>query len=524
MAYREVTMLEIKEVLRLWQAGVGKKRIAVHVGLDPKTVRRYIDVAVRAGLQADGELTEELVAEIVGVLRTLPPRTRGSAWETCVVERDFIEGLLRDSVRLTKVWRLLKRRGIELPYSTLHRFARDELTFGATKVTVRVEDGEPGCELQVDTGWVVTLEPGSDGKRRRMRAFIFTPNVSRYRFVFPIERETTESAIEACEAAWEFYGGVFRVLIPDNTKAIVDKADPLEPRIVEAFLEYAQARGFHIDPARVRRPPDKGRVERSVRDVRDDCYGGERIVDIEDARRRGRTWCEREYGMRRHSTTGRMPKEHFEAVEKANLLPAPTEPYDVPIWCDPKVHRDHHVQVASALYSLPWDLKGKRVRARADSRLVRFYWRGKLVKTHPRQPPRGRSTDPNDLPDDKRAYATRDVDFLRSQAAEHGNSVGAFASRLLEGPLPWTRMRSVYAVLGLVRRFGAGRVDSACAIAIAVDMMSVRRLRRMIELAVTSEPSTAPQLKEPPKARFLRPAEQYAIPGLSPANQPKERT
>lgn len=516
-------MLEIKEVLRLWQAGIAKKRIAAQLGIDPKTVRRYIETAVDHGLRIDGELSEEQVAAVVGALRSLPPRARGEAWATCVVERCFVEEHLRRGVRLTKVWRLMQRRGVQVPYSTLHRYARDELDFGRTKGTVRVADGEPGHELQVDTGWVIVLSPDGNGKRRRLRAFIFTPNVSRYRFVYPIERETTEAAIEACEAAWEFYGGVFRVLVPDNTKAIVDQADPLEPRLVAAFLEYSQARGFHIDPARVRRPPDKGRVERSVRDVRDDCYGGENLVDLEAARVRGLTWCEHEYGLRRHSTTNRMPKEHFEAVEKSALVPAPIEPYDVPVWCDPKVHRDHHAQVARALYSLPWPLKGKRLRARADSRLVRFYWRGKLVKTHPRQPPGGRSTDPNDLPDHKRPYATRDIDFLRAQAMEHGEAIGAFASRVLEGPLPWTRMRSVYALLGLVRRFGAERVEHACTLALAVDMLSLRRLRRMIELAVTSQPAPA-KATTPPSARYLRPAEQYAIPGLVPSTEKKETT
>ena len=516
-------MLEIKEVLRLWQAGIAKKRIAAQLGIDPKTVRRYIEVAVEHGLRLDGELSEEHVAEVVGALRTLPPRPRGDAWATCAMERSFVEEHLRRGVRLTKVWRLLQRRGVHVPYSTLHRYARDELDFGRTKVTVRVEDGEPGHELQVDTGWVVVLAPDEKGKRRRLRAFIFTPNVSRYRFVYPIERETIEAAIEACEAAWEFYGGVFRVLVPDNTKAIVELADPLEPRLIAAFLEYAQARGFHIDPARVRRPADKGRVERSVRDVRDDCFGGEHLVDLEAARRRGEEWCEHEYGLRRHSTTNRMPKEHFEAVEKGALLPAPIEPYDVPLWCDPKVHRDHHAQVARALYSLPWPLKGKTLRARADSRLVRFYWRGKLVKTHERKPPGGRSTDPNDLPDHKRPYATRDIDFLRSQAAEHGEAIGTFATRVLEGPLPWTRMRSVYALLGLVRRFGAARVEHACTLALGVDMLSLRRLRRMLELAVTSQPKPAAPAP-PPSARYLRPAEQYAIPGLAPATEPKETT
>jgi hypothetical protein len=68
----------------------------------------------------------------------------------------------------------------------------------------------------------------------------------------PTFEETTACAIEACEAAWEFFGGLFKVLIPDNTKAIVIDPDPLAPRITPAFLEYAQARHFHIDAARVR--------------------------------------------------------------------------------------------------------------------------------------------------------------------------------------------------------------------------------------------------------------------------------
>lgn len=95
---------------------------------------------------------------------------------------------------------------------------------------------------------------------------------SRHRFVYPVFEETTARAIEACEAAWEFFGGVFPVLIPDNTKAIVVAAVPLSPRITPTFLEYAQARHFHIDPARVRSPRDKGRVERAVPGVRDDCF------------------------------------------------------------------------------------------------------------------------------------------------------------------------------------------------------------------------------------------------------------
>jgi transposase len=92
------------------------------------------------------------------------------------------------------------------------------------------------------------------GGRRRFRAWIFTAVLSRHRFVYPVGSETTASAIEACEAAWAFFGGVFKVVIPDNTKTIVNTADPLEAKITRDFLEYAQSRGFQVDPTRVRSP------------------------------------------------------------------------------------------------------------------------------------------------------------------------------------------------------------------------------------------------------------------------------
>jgi len=511
MAYREVGMLEVKEVLRLWLSGEAKKAIARQVGLDPKTVRSYVAAALAAGLVATAsEVSDELLAKTLAELRPSGGRPRGEAWAVCEAERGEIEKLLAQGVRLTKARKLLQRRGVEVPYTTLHRFAVEELGFGKTAPTVPVADGKAGEELEVDTGWVVTLAPGADGKRRRLRAWIFTPNVSRYRFVWPIDQETTASAIEACEAAWDFFGGIYRVLRPDNTKAIVTTADALSPRITTAFLEYAQARGFHIDPTRVRSPKDKPRVERAVRDVRDDCFGGEDLHSVAESRDHARRWCEGEYGARRHSTTGRMPREHFEAVEKAALLPAPTERYDVPHWCDPKVARDHLAQVARALYSLPTRLIGKTLRARADRSLVRFYDGDVLVKTHVRLPPGGRSIDAADFPAEKRAYAMRDVDFLARQAKDHGEHVGSFARALLDGPLPWTRMRQVYALLGLARRYGDARLDASCAVALKAEMLDVRRLQRMLERAPPAPKTEVAQVI--PLARYLRPSAQYALP------------
>jgi transposase len=520
MAFREVTMLQVKEVIRLWLGGNSIRGIARRVGMDRKTVRGYLERAEALGLGGGGpgglsgaEL-DELVMRVVVQTQERSGRARGDGWAECEQHKPFIESKLKERVRLTKIRKLLRRQGIGVSYATLRRFAIEELEFGRSRPTIPVADCGPGEELQVDTGWVGWLEPGEDGRRRRFRAWIFTSVLSRHRFVYPVLRETTQTAIEACEAAWAFYGGVFKVLIPDNTKAIVVHPDALHPRLSEAFLEYSQARGFHVDPARVGHARDKGRVERAVQSVAEDCFAGERIRDLNDARQIARHWCLEQYGLRRHTRTQRMPREHFEGEEKDALLPAPEEPYDIPVWCEPKVAPDQHAQVLKALYSLPRACRRQRVKARADRSTVRFYFRGQLVKVHPRQPVGGRSTDRNDFPEHKAAYAFRDTAYLRSLAESQGPAIGRFANELLAGELPWTRMRQVYALLSLSRRYGAERVNAGCELALAADILNVHRLRRLIEIAGPSEPPPQPASpKVVPFPRYLRSPSQYALSG-----------
>jgi transposase len=524
MAYREVTMVEVREALRQWLLGVPKKRIASSLGLDPKTVRRYCELGSEHGVAPEHgleSLTDDRVVAIVAALTSMSGRPRGDTWQRCIDVRDEIASQLGAGVKLTKIRRLLARRGDVIPYATLHRFAVEELRFGKPRATVAIEDGEPGVELQVDTAWLPILLADERGRRRRLRVWIFTPSVSRYRFAYPCFDETTSSAIEACEAAWSFYGGVFRALIPDNTKAIVAQHDPHDARITEAFLEYAQSRGFVVDPARARRPTDKARVERSVQYVRDDCFGGEKIRDLVHAREHALVWCRDVAGMRAHSRTLRLPREHFDSTEQRALLAAPTEPYEVPHWCEPKVGPDHYAQVQRALYSLPTKYIGKRLRARADSRTVRFYDRGALIKTHARKPPGSRATDVTDFPDDSGVIAGRTTDWLVERGQKIGESVARLTGILLDAPQPWTRMRRVYALHGLATKYGAARLDETCALAIELDMHDVKRLERMLERGVTSAPESPPERPAPP-ARFLRSASEYALPRVRAANDQQE--
>lgn len=514
--YRAVAMEELQEILRQWQQGAGKKTIGKRLGLDPKTVRRYIEAAAATGLSPAVGAAEPTAAQLSAVALAVQPgkgRPHGDAWASCEEHRGRIVALLGEGLRLTKVRKLLLRGGVELPYSTLHRFAVEELELGKAAPSVPVADGEPGSELQVDTGWVLDL-PDEKGVLRRRKAWIFTAAVSRHRFVWPILRETTASAIEACEAAWEFFGGVFAVLLPDNTKAIVAAPDPLRPGITPAFLEYAQTRDFVVDPARVRSPKDKARVERSVPTVRDDCYAGEHLRSLEEARERGRDWSLHEYGTKVHGRTRRKPLEHFEEVERPRLKPAPAAPYDVPSWCAPTVGRDHLATAEGAVYTLPSEYIGVKLRARADRTKVIFYLGNDVVKVHPRQPPGGRSIDRADLPPEKVAYALRDGGMLVRAAGEHGEDVCRYAAALLDSPLPWTRMRQVHALLADCRRYGSARVEAACATALVAGMHDIYRLRRMLEQA--APPPEPPPQNVIPLARYLRPSSQYALPRRAP--------
>lgn len=511
MTFREVSVVEVREVLRLWLSGHGKRVIARLAGVDRKTVSRYVAAAEAAGADRAGgvgQLCDELVGAVIGDARPARASGHGEMWELLESERSFLRERIDQKLRLTKVSQLLTRRtGVVVPYATLHRFAVAELGFGRTRVTVRVADGEPGGEAQADFGKMGLLADG--GRQRVCHALIVTACYSRHTFCWLTFSQTLAAVIEGLDAAWAFFGGVFAVLIPDNLKPVVDKADPVDPRISVGFLDYAQARGFVVDPARVRRPQDKPRVERAVPYVRESFFRGERFVDLADAQRRGEVWCATTAGLRIHGTTQRRPAEVFAAEEAPRLLPAPERPYDLPVYARPKVHRDCHIEVARALYSVPHALVGERVEARADSQLVKVFWRGELIKCHPRQPRGGRSTDAADYPSERSTYAMRDVDHLRRVAASHGASIGIYADQLLSHPLPWTTMRQVYRLLGLVRRYGAARVETACERALSFDVVDVTRVARMLDRAMEQTPDARPRSGVVVPLRFARDADTF---------------
>ena len=263
MAFREVAVTEIREVLRAWLAGAGLRQVAAQAGVDRKTARRYVQAAVEAGLARDGgaaQLTDELVGQVAEVVRPARPGGHGLAWDRLEACRAEIEAQVKAGLSVVKIGVLLERRGVVVPYRTLHRFCVERCGFGRRAATVRVADGEPGAECQVDFGYLGLLFDPVTGRQRKVHALIFTAVYSRHMFVWLSFTQTLAAFIAGCEAAWAFFGGVFAVLVPDNASAIVADADAVNPRFTAGWLDYAQHCGFATDAARVRSPKDKPRI------------------------------------------------------------------------------------------------------------------------------------------------------------------------------------------------------------------------------------------------------------------------
>ncbi len=514
--YREVHMVEVREVLRLWLRGYGVRGITRLSGMDRKTVRRYVAAAKAAGLERDGgedQLSDALIGEVTHRVQSRGPGRHGANWMVCEEHRERLKKWIDEGLKLTKVRVLLERHtGKSVPYRTLHRFARSGLGFRKVKETVRVDDPAPGQEIQVDFGKMGWLEDMASGRRRVVWALIFTAVWSRHSFVWLSHRQKLEDVIEGFERAWSYFGGVFPVVIIDNMKTAVDRADPLKPVINETFMEYAQARGFVIDTARVRHPADKPRVERTVPYVRDSFFAGEHFLGLPEAQSAAEHWCMHEAGTRIHGTTCRRPLDAFSEQERELLLEMSGDTFDPPRWSEAKVQRDRHVRFLYALYSAGGVGIGEKVKVRGDKKSVKIFRRGRLVRVHPRKARGERSTHPDDIPEWKAAYACRDTQALLSQAKEAGGMVGRYAACLLDSPLPWTSMRHVYRLLGLVRKYGGAPVDQACGRALEIDVVDVTRISRMVEQAL--EGSQPEQVTASPGGtlRFLRAPTEYQRP------------
>ena len=276
MAYKEVTRVEITEIIRRWQAGATVRGLARASGMSRNTVKKYFQAAEVLGLTRNGPApTEEQIICLVQKNiagrhpATNPTESILSPWA------DQIHTWVKeDKLRLTRIQELLQQHNCEVGYNSLRRFVRRRGWSKNNRTTVRMPDTEPGEVAEMDFGRLGMVWDPDSGRKRLVWTMVIVIAYSRHTFVWPLFRQQLSDVIEGLEAAWAFFGGIPRYLVIDNFPAAVAGADSLNPRLTRGFLEYSQHRGFFADPARPYHPKDKPKVENCVDYVKERFFKG----------------------------------------------------------------------------------------------------------------------------------------------------------------------------------------------------------------------------------------------------------
>ncbi len=500
MARRMFAVVDVVELLRHWHAGDTVSQMARALGLDRKTVRKYTSRAGAAGLSPGGPpLTQ---AQWTAIVREHFPelcdsRARSSVHGQIAPFHDYIEKHLATNTLATIHQRLRDEHGLTVSIASLRRYVASELAEEAAeeRATVLRPDPPPGEEAQLDYGHLGSFIDPASGAKRRVWAFIMTLAFSRHLFCYPVLRMTQGEFLAAHVAAFTFFGGAPRRLVPDNLGSGILRADLYDPRLNRGYAELAYHYGCLVDPARLAHPKDKPRVERMVPYVRDSFFAGRVFPDLPTMRSQAATWSREVAGMRAaRPLGGARPIAVFRALEAEKLLALPTRPFEVASWQTAKVGPDCHLSVGGALYSVPFRFIGQRLDVRSTDKVVCVLSDGEIVKTHLRVGKGRRSTDWSDYPEKKAAFFMRTPSWCRHRASECGPAVATLVGELL-GEQALHRLRSAQGVLRLADSYSAERLDAACELALSVGDPSYRTVRGILAAGrehAASEAETVP--------------------------------
>jgi len=484
MARRAFDVTDVVEILQHWHAGRPKTVVAASLGVDPKTVRKYVAPAEAAGLVPGGpHLGRGEWAALVGgwFPELVDARARSLTFPVLDAYRTRIEAMLKTNTVTTVHQRLRDEDGLAVGVTSLRRYVWREFPehTDQAKVTVLRPDVAPGEEAQIDYGFLGTwLDPLTE-RARRVWAFVMVLACSRHMFVRPVLGMDAAAWVAANVAGLAFFGGVPRRLVIDNLRTGVDRPDLYDPKVNRAYAEMAAHYGCLVDPARRGKPKDKPRVERPMAYIRDSFWRGRTWSDEAGMQAAAVGWCTEVAGRRAHrSLDGAAPLAVFEAVEAPALAPLPPGPFELARWSAPKVGPDCYVKVGRTLYSVPWRLIGRRVDARETERTVEVFADGTVVKTWARVE-RGRQTDWADYPPEKAAFFMRTPTWCRRRAAELGPAVSELVEGLLSGGA-LHHLRAAQGVVGLADRHAAERLDAACRRAVEVGDPGYRTVKGIL--------------------------------------------
>jgi len=469
-------MFQYRQVLVRMRQGDSDRDIARDRLMGRKKLRRLRVVAgARGWLDADTVLPDDSALATVFVVA---PRA-ATCVSTLAPLRETIAAWFGTGLQGTTIHAALQRNhGFTGSYSAVRRMLQGMAPAIATDATSRM-DFAPAEAAQVDFGRGPDFVDVHTGLVIKSWFFVMTLAWSRHQYAEFVLDQTIETWLACHRRAFEWFGGVPARIIIDNPKCAITRVCNTDPTVQRAYAQCAEGYGFKISPCPPRDPQKKGIVESGVKYIKRAFVPLREFRSLDDANAQLREWLLGSAGNRCHGTTREQPLARF-AIEQPLLLPLPATPPEIASWAEVRVHRDAHVSFDKALYSVPARLIGVRLWLRATATLVQCFHEHELVATHPRRGPGQRSTVRDHLPPDAEAFAMADPQYCLRQAARIGPACRGLIERLFAHRV-LDQLRAAQGVIRLEKKFGAVRLEAACARALSFDDPRYRTVKTILD-------------------------------------------
>jgi transposase len=356
-----VTLGELMMILELHRQGLTVSAIARQLGIDRKTVRRYIarglEPPTYGPRPARQRSTDRFLLYLGERLAAVPGLT---------------------AVRL---WRELRERGYAGGYTAVKRAVRGIRPEPIAPFEVRFETA-PGEQAQVDLARFEIEFTDEPGAKRIVWLFSMVLGYSRLIWCRFVVHQDMQSVLRCHIAALEAIGGAPREILYDRMKTAVIGEDP-DGLIIynRALLDLARHYGFQPRACRPYRAKTKGKVERPFRYIREDFFLGASFRNLDDLNIQLRHWLDTVANARVHATTQRVVNEAF-AEEKPALTPLPLVPYRAVLKLERRVSHEGMVSVSGNLYSVPDTTRRRVLDVHVLADAIQIFEDGVLVATH----------------------------------------------------------------------------------------------------------------------------------------------
>jgi transposase len=494
-AKRKLTMRQLRQMLRLSRDGVSVRDIAERLGIARSTVQENLKRAEQAGLSwpLPGALTDEALEGRLfaraGVKQGQRRRPEPH-WADAVVE------LRKPGVTLQILWE--EYRAVHPNGYGYSRFCELFRSFeGRLSPTMR-QDHVAGDKVFVDYSGkkIAIVDPGT-GEIRQAEIFVAVLGASNFTYAEATWTQQLPDWIGAHGRMFRVFGGVPRLIVPDNLKSGVNRASFYDPEINRSYGMMAAHYGVGVLPARPRKPKDKAKVENGVRFAQACILGRLRhqtFFSLAEANAAIASACDRinDHVVRRLGVSRR---HLFETLERSALAPLPGDDYEFAEWRFARVGTDYHVEYESFFYSVPHGLIRAQVDLRATSRTIEIFHRGQRVAAHQRRyGGRRHGTDPDHMPSSHRRYADWTPERFRCWAASVGpQTEGLITAILAHRPHPEQGFRTCLGVLRLLRDLEPSRAEAVSARALQIGALTYKSIAAILANRLAVQPACDPE-------------------------------